>query len=64
MGHTEAQCCLGVMYEFGKGVTRNEETAVTWYRRAAEKNCAQAQFYLGRLYQDGIIHNPSTLMYN
>jgi TPR repeat protein len=30
------------MYEFGKGVTRNEETAVTWYRLAAEKNCAQA----------------------
>jgi uncharacterized protein len=39
-GNAIAQTILGVMYSEGKGVPKNEETAVKWYRLAAEQGDA------------------------
>ena len=47
------QFCLGWMYAYGYGVTKNESEAVKWYRKAAEQNDAAAQFFLGNMYLHG-----------
>ena len=40
-------------YFWGKGVPRDLESAVTWYRKAAEKGHVGAQYSLGVAYADG-----------
>ena len=42
-----------MLYEFGTGVPANDATAVQWYRKAAEKGFAPAQFSLGLCYVHG-----------
>ena len=51
-GDSDAQFQLGLMYEEGTKVRKNENTARQWYRLAAEREHAEAQFNLGRLMQD------------
>ena len=46
-GNAAAQFNLGVMYENGRGVRRDDAEAVKWYRQAAAQGLAQAQFNLG-----------------
>ena len=41
------------MYENGKGVPQDYETAVKWYRLAAEQGDALAQTNLGVMYANG-----------
>ena len=48
-----AQFHLGLMYANGQGVSRNETTAVYWFRRAAEQGHALGQNNLGVMYQNG-----------
>ncbi|NOR73090.1 MAG: hypothetical protein GQ467_04385 [Mariprofundaceae bacterium] len=45
-GHASAQYYLGVMYDKGKGVTRDDKEAAKWYRKAADQGHASAQRYL------------------
>ena len=45
---------LGRMYEFGRGVAKNDAEAVKWYRKAAEQGFARAQLNLGRMYFEGL----------
>ena len=52
-GNTSAQCDLGIIYSFGRGVTRDFQEAAKWYRRAAEQGDAQAQYNLGIAYDQG-----------
>ncbi len=52
-GLTDAQYNLGVMYDKGKGVTRNYAQAVAWYRKAAEQGIDRAQYNLGLMYYKG-----------
>ena len=52
-GHVEAQVRLGVKYDLGKGVPKNDSEAVKWYRKAAEQGHASAQFNLGVMYANG-----------
>jgi hypothetical protein len=52
-GDADAQFHLGVMYESGQGVLRNDAEAVKWYRKAAEQDDAVAQFNLGIMYARG-----------
>lgn len=52
-GNAEAQFNLGVMYENGKGVTKDDMKAVKWYRMAAEQGDASAQINLGFMYEKG-----------
>ena len=41
------------MYAEGKGVPKNEETAVKWFKLAAEQGNAYAQGLLGARYAEG-----------
>ena len=53
-GNAGAQYTLGVMYENGDGVPRDDVEAVKWYRKAAEQEFAEAQHNLGVAYRDGL----------
>ncbi|KAJ3042561.1 hypothetical protein HDV00_007095 [Rhizophlyctis rosea] len=52
-GHIISQHNIGVCYENGLGVEKNEKEAVNWYRKAAEQGYANAQSKLGNCYQKG-----------
>ena len=51
--YAEAQYILGVCYEQGEGVAKDQVEAVKWYRKAAEQNDAEAQYNLGICYERG-----------
>lgn len=53
-GNLVAQTKLGVCYENGQGVKKDEKAALELYRKAAEKGYAKAQYYLGLNYEKGI----------
>ena len=52
-GDPQAEHNLGFLYHAGKGVARNDATAMIWYRKAAEQGFAASQFNLGVMYQEG-----------
>ena len=53
-GDAQSQCDLGRAFDEGSlGVPRDRVEAVKWYRKAAEQNYAEAQFYLGSCYDHG-----------
>jgi TPR repeat protein len=52
-GDAEAQYNLGVMYERGEGVAKDEAEAVRWYTQAAAQGNADAQYNLGVMYGQG-----------
>lgn len=60
-GDARAQNLLGVMYDLGRGVPKNVETAVTLYRQAAEQEHADGQNNLGLMYMmgSGVEANPT-----
>src|SRR2546430_1670593 len=53
-GNKEAQFNLGVYYEKGIGIEKNEVKAFDWYQKAAENGVKEAQFNLGVYYEKGI----------
>jgi TPR repeat protein len=52
-GHSDSQFNLGLMYEQGIAVTKNEKEAFYWYGKAASQGNAGAQYNLGVLYENG-----------
>ena len=52
-GDSEAQYCVGSLYEKGQGVSQSYAEAVKWYRKSAEQGFARAQFNLGLCYANG-----------
>jgi uncharacterized protein len=52
-GHAGAQTFLGMLYEAGRGVDKDEAEAVRWYRKAAEQGYPGAQTNLGFMYEHG-----------
>ena len=52
-GNVTAQYNLGILYENGLGVVRDESTAAMWYRVAAKQGHVTAQYNLGVLYEKG-----------
>ena len=52
-GGVTAQQILGLMFEKGLGTPVNRVMAADWYRRAAEAGNAKAQYYYGRLLNEG-----------
>ena len=52
-GYADAQYSVGVLYDKGQGVPKNDKTAVKWYRLAAEQGNAYAQNNLGVMYEKG-----------
>ncbi len=51
-GLSEAQYDLGRVYENGIGVRKNKKTALSWYRKAADRGDEQAAEALKRLKAD------------
>ena len=51
-GHPDAQCALGEMYFFGRGVNRSQRDAAKWFYKAAAKGSKMA------LQNLQILHRP------
>lgn len=52
-GHSDSQFNLGLMYEHGIGVIKDEKEAVFWYQKAALLGNSNAQYNLAVLYENG-----------
>ena len=52
-GVASAQSDLGVMYQYGIGVTQSDVEAVKWFERAAQQGNAPAETNLGFMYAKG-----------
>lgn len=52
-GSAPAQFKLGLRYDLGLDVPKDETEAAAWFRKAAEKGLATAQFKLGTMYELG-----------
>ena len=52
-GNAYAQTSLGLMYQNGRGVAKDDSQAVAWYQKAADQGYAGAQHNLGCMYRDG-----------
>jgi hypothetical protein len=53
-GNPEAQARLGFFYEFGEGVTKNLESALSWYSKAADQGNRAASFNLAGCHLNGV----------
>ena len=53
-GDAVAQYRLGNMYADGKGVTRDDATAMMWFERSAKQGNADAQYNVGASYAEGV----------
>jgi TPR repeat protein len=52
-GNPEAAYWLGQMYDDGLGVKKDADTAISWFRMAAEGGWPGAEFRLGEIYFNG-----------
>lgn len=52
-GDSEAECRLGSIYRFGRGVPKDYEKALYWYHRSADKGNPYAQSNIGSMYRFG-----------
>jgi hypothetical protein len=52
-GDPTAQYNLGLMYEKGDGVAKDDAEALRWFQKAAKKDFAAAQYNIGLLYENG-----------
>jgi TPR repeat protein len=53
-GDAQVQFELGRMYMKGKGVKRDDEKALHWYKVSANEDNQYAQTNLGRMFENGI----------
>lgn len=53
-GDAAAQTAMGLLYQRGLGVAKNNEQAATWLRRAGDQSYAVAQNELGVMYAKGM----------
>jgi TPR repeat protein len=53
-GDAVAQYRLGDMYADGKGVARDDATAMMWFERSAKQGNADAQYNVGASYAEGL----------
>ena len=52
-GDAKTQYRLGLCYNNGLGVTKDEKEAVKWYTKSAEQGVAGSQYLLGICYYNG-----------
>ncbi len=52
-GDADAMYQLGVLFQMGRGVSKNHTKAVGWYEKAAAQGHMKAQFNLGTMYESG-----------
>lgn len=53
IGFSDWQNRLGLMYDKGRGVAKDQYEAVKWYRKAAEQGYKWGQYNLALMYYDG-----------
>lgn len=53
-GDPIAQYRLGALYAEGKGVVRDDATAMMWFQRSADQGNAEAQYNVGASYAEGL----------
>ena len=53
-GIKEAQCLLGYLYRYGKGVPQDLAESMKWYRAGAEQGDSGSQYSLARGYEKGL----------
>ncbi len=53
-GDADAQITLGIMYDYGQGVPKDDAAATEWYRKAALHGIPTVQHNLGVKYFEGI----------
>jgi TPR repeat protein len=53
-GDPQAQHALGRLYEHGRGVQGNAQTALQWYRRAADQGHPDSEYRLAIAYSYGL----------
>ena len=54
MGDSNAQFALGVCYDIGRGVEKDESQAANWVEKAAKQGHRDAQYMLSYFYRNGI----------
>jgi hypothetical protein len=52
-GNASAQEDMGIRYAEGRGVKKNLEEAVSWFRKAADQGASNSQYRLGMCYYRG-----------
>jgi len=52
-GSAESQFEIGLLYEYGRDVEQNDDTARCWYEQSAHQFYSDAQYRLGVLYDNG-----------
>ncbi len=52
-GDAASQYRLGVMYDKGEGVPKDEKEAASWYIKAASQDDTRAQFAIAEMYSQG-----------
>jgi TPR repeat protein len=52
-GNPKAQAAIGVMYDYGQGVSKDSAKAVEWYEKAAKQGISIVQQQLGQKYFQG-----------
>jgi len=53
-GHPESFMWLGMSYQYGNGVPKDDKKAMYYYTKSAEKGFAGGQYFLGRCYEEGL----------
>jgi hypothetical protein len=53
-GNAHAQYEVGELYFWGRGIRKNNDSALQWYQKAAAQGNADAAQALGTMYQDGL----------
>ena len=53
LGHARAQAALGIAYQDGNGVRRDDAAAAHWFGLAAEQGHRAAQYGLAGMYEEG-----------
>jgi len=51
-GDARAQLILGALYNKGGAVPRDDKAAASWFQKAAQQGSTEAQYWLGKLYED------------
>lgn len=53
-GDPRGQYAMGVLYENGFGVTKDQKLAAAWYLKSAEQGNTDAQYNLGAMHEHGV----------
>ena len=62
--HDMAECRIGNIYRFGRGIAKDYEKALYWYHRSAKKGNSLAQSNIGSMYRfgQGVPKDPLTAL--